>query len=212
MTTPTRRDFLRSTAGAALALGAGGASRAARAGEHLRRPQPVRAVTAGPNAHFFGYYDKCPWDAAGRYLLGMEIGYCDHQPDPGDALTVGMIDLEDGDRYLPLDRTAAWSWQQGTMLQWLGSAPDREVIYNSVDGDRYVAIVRDVHSGATRHTAPADLRREPGRVEGRHARFRPPEPDPRPATATTPLPEPFADRAAPEDGGHLCDGHEDRRE
>ncbi|WP_169979509.1 TolB-like translocation protein [Tautonia rosea] len=147
---PTRRTFLRQvSAGASLA------------GAYLSRPTRshaeivqvkahVRGVTTGPKAHFFGYYDKCPWDVTGRYLLGMQIDYCDRQPDPGDELTIGMIDLEDVDRFIPIDRTSAWSWQQGTMLQWLGSAPERLIIYNQVDGDRYVSVIRDVHSGATR--------------------------------------------------------------
>lgn len=111
---------------------------------------PAPAVTSGPKHHFFGYYDKCPWDAEGRFLLAMEIDFVDRQPKPGEPLTLGMIDLRDGNTYIPFDKTLAWCWQQGTMLQWLGSAPDREVIYNSVDDDRYVAIVRDVQSGKTR--------------------------------------------------------------
>lgn len=111
---------------------------------------PARAVTRGPKHHFFGYYDKTPWDSTGRYLLGMESSFCDRQPKPGETLTVGMVDLKDGDRYIPFDTTAAWCWQQGTMLQWLGTAPDREVVYNSVSDGQYVATIRDVHSGKTR--------------------------------------------------------------
>jgi hypothetical protein len=111
---------------------------------------PARAVTKGPKHHFFGYYDKTPWDKSGRYLLAMEIDFNDRQPVAGEALTLGMVDLKDNNRYLPFDKTLAWSWQQGTMLQWLGSAPDREVIYNSVADGKYVATVRDVHSGKTR--------------------------------------------------------------
>jgi hypothetical protein len=148
-TMTTRRTFFRHLSGAAVASAGLGLPRKLGA-EIVRVETPVRAVTSGPKAHFFGYYDKCPWDAAGRLLLGMEIDYCDRQPGPGDELTVGMIDLEQGDRFVPLDRTAAWSWQQGTMLQWVGPVPDREVIYNGVDDDRYVAIVRDVRSGASR--------------------------------------------------------------
>ncbi len=111
---------------------------------------PAKAVTFGPKHHFFGYYDKCPWDQTGRYLLSMEIGFYDRQPKKGEALTVGMVDLKSDKKYIALDKTLAWCWQQGTMLQWVGTAPDREIIYNSVDGDRYVSIIRDVHSGKTR--------------------------------------------------------------
>jgi hypothetical protein len=111
---------------------------------------PARAVTKGPKHHFFGYYDKTPWDKTGRYLLAMEIDFIDRQPKRGEPLTLGMVDLKDDNRYIPFDKTHAWCWQQGTMLQWLGSAPDREVIYNSVADDAYVTIIRDVHSGKTR--------------------------------------------------------------
>ena len=114
------------------------------------RSHRVKTLTAGPKHHFFGYYDKCPWDRSGRYLLAMEIDFCDRQPKPGEALTLGMVDLKDKDRYLPFDTTMAWCWQQGTMLQWLGSSPDREVVYNAVADKQYVAVVRDVHASKTR--------------------------------------------------------------
>jgi len=149
----SRREFLKGAAGSSLvwagvASSAATASRAARSAE-TQYPS-ARATTRGPKSHFFGYYDKCPWDKTGRYLLATEIGFCDRQPQPGEALTVGMVDLRDDNRFIPLDSTAAWSWQQGTMLQWLGSAPDREIIHNSVEDDRYIAVIRDVHSGKTR--------------------------------------------------------------
>jgi len=105
---------------------------------------PARAVTAGPDCHFFGYYDKCPWDSTGRYLLGMRVGFCDRQPKPGETLTLGRIDLKDGDRFLPFAQTPAWSWQQGTMLQWLGPASDRVAAYNSVEDKGYVGVLHDV--------------------------------------------------------------------
>ena len=117
---------------------------------------PAKAVTKGPNHHFFGYYDKCPWDATGRYLLAMESAFCDRQPKSGEELTLGMVDLQDGNQYIPFDKTAAWCWQQGTMLQWLGSDPKRHVIYNSVVEGKYVSTIRDVHSGKT-HTMPLPI-------------------------------------------------------
>ena len=140
-----RRQFL-SAFGAGLAAGALGQEAATRL--------PARAVTKGPKHHFFGYYDKCPWDKTGRYLLAMEISFCDRQPKPGEGLTLGMVDLKDRDRYVPFAETPAWCWQQGTMLQWLGSAPDKQVVYNAVADRRYVSVLRDVHAGRTVTTLP----------------------------------------------------------
>jgi hypothetical protein len=148
-----RRAFLKAAAGSALAwVGLGRRARTTLAGQtsaEVNYP-PARAVTHGPKHHFFAYYDKCPWDKTGRYLLAMEIDFYDRQPNPGEPLTVGMVDLKDNDRYIPLDKTLAWCWQQGTMLQWLNSAPDREIIYNAYEDDRYISIIRDVHGGKTR--------------------------------------------------------------
>lgn len=115
------------------------------------KEHPLEAVpvTEGKH-HYFGYYDKSPWNSTGRYLLALEVPFIDHQPDPDDAATVGMIDLQDGNRWIPLDETFAWSWQQGTMLQWLPEEPDRKIIYNQREGDHYISVVRDIVSGETR--------------------------------------------------------------
>jgi hypothetical protein len=145
----SRRTFLR----AAVVAGTGGlrpplAKTQPKTDEALKLP--ARAVTKGPKHHFFGYYDKTPWDKTGRYLLANEIGFVDRQPEAADELTVGMVDLKDGDKFVPLGKTVAWCWQQGTMLQWLGSAPDREVIFNTLTDKEPSATVLDVLSGKTR--------------------------------------------------------------
>jgi hypothetical protein len=182
-----------------LALSVG--ARPARAAEADDFP-PARAVTRGPEHHFFGYYDKCPWDSTGRYLLAMQIGFHDRQPEPGEPLTVGMVDLRDGQRYLPLDETKAWSWQQGTMLQWLGSAPDRQIIYNTLNADEngYGAIVRDVHDGRVRrlprpvYAVSADGKQAVSLDFDRVNRLRP-------GYGYMALPERHGDDPAPEDAG-----------
>src|SRR3954454_1318591 len=110
METVSRRDFLRSSAVAALA----GPVAAQQPRPDNPVKVPARAVTKGPRHHFFGYYDKTPWDVTGRYLLANEIDFVDRQSKPGEALTVGMVDLKDGDRYIELGKTVAWCWQQGT--------------------------------------------------------------------------------------------------
>jgi hypothetical protein len=112
--------------------------------------QTVYAVTQGPKHHFFGYYEKTPWDLTGRYMLGLEADFCERLPEAGERAVVGMIDLQDENRFIPLAETRAWNMQQGCMLQWLPSAPDREVIYNDHDGHRFISVILDVHSGEKR--------------------------------------------------------------
>jgi hypothetical protein len=187
----------------------------------VSNPVPARAATKGPKHHFFGYYDKCPWDKTGRYLLAMQIGFNDRQPKTGEELTIGMVDLKDDDRFIPLDKTTAWCWQQGTMLQWLGRAPrkpfkpapdkkgdnapleyspDLEVVYNSVKDKEYVAIIRHVQSGKTR-TLPKPIYALSN--DGKQAVTLPFDRlhRLRPGYGYCALPERFADDAAPKEYG-----------
>lgn len=106
----------------------------------------IRRVTDGPKHHFFGYYDKTPWDKTERYLLALEVDFMDRPPNAEDVATILLIDLETGNK-ITLADTRAWNWQQGCMLQWMPNAPDRLVIYNDRDEDKFVARILDVWSG-----------------------------------------------------------------
>ncbi len=110
--------------------------------------QPKR-VTSGPKQHFFGYYDKAQWDFSDRWLLGCAADVAGRQPSPNDVLTLGMIDTQSSDGFMPFASTKAWCWQQGCMLQWLPGS-DAEVIYNDRIGDRFVSIIRNVQTGEWR--------------------------------------------------------------
>lgn len=104
---------------------------------------PVRAVTRGPKVHWFGYYDKFQLDAGNRYLLCMEGEFEHRLPEADEAVKIGMVDLADGDRWIELGQSRAWSWQQGCMLQWRPGS-DHEVLWNDREGDRFVCRILDV--------------------------------------------------------------------
>lgn len=116
---------------------------------HTQQFLEAQAVTSGKH-HFFGYYDKTPWDATGQYILSLESSFLDRQPTADDTVVIGMVDLHDNNRWIPLAETHAWCWQQSTMLQWLPNEPDRKIIYNQRDGDRFVSIIQDVFTGEKR--------------------------------------------------------------
>ncbi len=115
----------------------------------------VRAITRGPQHHWFGYYDKLQLDPSCRYALGMEVDFEHRSPRPEDAIKIGMVDLEDGDRWIELGATRAWCWQQGCMLQWRPGAAT-EIVWNDREGDGFVCHVLDVESGIKR-TLPQPL-------------------------------------------------------
>lgn len=110
----------------------------------------VSAITTGPKHHFFGYYDKFPWNVSGRFLLGLETGFMERRPTAEDAAVIGMVDLHAANRWLPLAETRAWNWQQGAMLQWLGGDAERTIVYNVCADGCFAAVVHDVQSGARR--------------------------------------------------------------
>ncbi|MCC6694552.1 MAG: hypothetical protein IT365_02875 [Candidatus Hydrogenedentes bacterium] len=110
---------------------------------------PYRALTAGPKAHWFGYYDKHEFDPTGRYVLAMEVDFQGRTPNADDTVRLGMIDTQNGDAWIDIGESRAWSWQQGCMLQWL-PASSNEVIYNDRDGDHYIAVIKNVFTGASR--------------------------------------------------------------
>ena len=108
------------------------------------------SVTMGPRHHFFGYYDKCPWSANGKYLLALETCFTNRPPTPDDIAVIGLMDLANGNSWQPIAETKSWNWQQGNMLQWMPTAPNRLIIYNNRAENQFVSIIRDVYTGETR--------------------------------------------------------------
>jgi len=110
---------------------------------------PVRAITRGSKFHWFGYYDKLQFDPTGRFVLGMEVNFEHRSPQPDDEIRVGMIDLQDNDRWIDLGASRSWGWQQGCMLQWIPGSKS-EIIWNDRDGDHFVSRVLNIKSGKMR--------------------------------------------------------------
>jgi hypothetical protein len=107
---------------------------------------PIRAITKGPKFHWFAYYDKLQFDPTCRYALGMEADFEHRSPEPDDVIKVGMIDLQDNDKWTELGETRAWCWQQGCMLQWIPGSKSK-VMWNDRQGDRFVSHILDVFTG-----------------------------------------------------------------
>lgn len=109
---------------------------------------PVEQISAG-GAHWFGYYDKHQFDPTDRYVLGMQVTFEDRSPTPDDAITLGMVDRQDNNKWIPLGTSHAWSWQQGCMLQWRPGSTS-EIVYNDRRDGKFVTVVKDVFTGEER--------------------------------------------------------------
>ncbi|MBA3315789.1 MAG: hypothetical protein M3552_01710 [Planctomycetota bacterium] len=110
---------------------------------------PLRVITQGPRHHWFGYYDKWQFDPNDRFVLSNEVPFEHRSPTESDVITVGYVDLEDGDTWTSIGESRAWGWQQGCMLQWVPNTAST-VIWNDRDGDRFVSRILDVKSGVGR--------------------------------------------------------------
>ena len=147
----TRREMLQCTASSALLMCANAGRSYGDIGNDASLP-PVRAITRGPKYHWFGYYDKLQFDPTCRYVLGMEVDFEHRSPRADDTIKIGMVDLEDNDRWTELGESCSWGWQQGCMLQWIPGSQTK-IIWNDLEGDRFVSHVVDTRT-KTRRTIP----------------------------------------------------------
>ncbi|MEZ4863745.1 MAG: hypothetical protein R3C14_20655 [Caldilineaceae bacterium] len=164
----------------------------------------IQPLTTGPRFHWFGYYDKLQFDPTGRYALGMAVDFEHRPPRPEDLVQIGMVDLQDHNRWIELGESRAWGWQAGCMLQWLpGSA--HEIIWNDRAEDRFVSHILDVESGRRRTLPHPIFTLSP---DGHHALtidFHRLE-DMRPGYGYMGIPDPWAHLLAPaETGIHTVD-------
>ncbi|NLX95194.1 MAG: twin-arginine translocation signal domain-containing protein [Rhodopirellula sp.] len=194
----TRRHFLKNAtlaaAGAALAAGPSGVLRAERTAF-----VPVRRITHGPMHHWFGYYDKLQFDPTDRYVLGMEVDFEHRTPEPDDAIKIGIVDLEAGDRWTELGCSVAWNWQQGCMLQWIPGSRT-EILWNDREGDRFVCRILDVRTKQGRTIPHPIYSVSPDGKTAVAPDFRRIH-DVRPGYGYAGLEDPHADHLAPNDSG-----------
>ena len=147
MNLPTRRHFLAALAAATAATGS--------RGQEADAFPPIRQITRGPGFHWFGYYDKLQFSPDNRFVLGNKVGFEHRSPTAEDEIEVGMVDLHEHDRWIPLGKTKAWCWQQGCMLQWIPGS-ESKVIWNDREQDRFVSHILDVNTGE-KHTLPTAI-------------------------------------------------------
>ena len=120
----------------------------------------TRVTPAGtkknPTYHGFFFYNCLQFDPTGRYMLGMRV-YCqEREVQPTDTGTVGVIDLQDSNKWISIGKTTAWNWQQGCRLQWRPESD--EILWNdrSDDGKKFVCRVYDFRTGQA-HTLPRPI-------------------------------------------------------
>lgn len=100
--------------------------------------------------YFFGYYDKSPWDASGRYMLCMKTEDTWSEVSPLVPVDLLLIDTQNNNSVRKLGESHSWNVQQGCMLQWLGPDFDKYVIYNDFRGGCFCSVILNIESGKER--------------------------------------------------------------
>ena len=158
-----------------------------------------RPITSGPKHHWFGYYDKLQFDPSARYALGMEVEFEHRAPTPEDVIRIGMVDLEDGDRWVELGESRAWGWQAGCMLQWLPQSR-HDIIWNDRIDGRFVCHILNIRSGQKRTLPHAIFTLSPDGQTALSIDFHRLE-DMRPGYGYMGIPDPWYGVNAPEETG-----------
>ncbi len=109
----------------------------------------IEQLTSGDKHHFFGYIGQCqtiPWNSTGQYILGMEIETISRMPKPDEAAEIFVIDTQDNNNIIYLDKTYAWNPQQGTMFYWNPNAPETQFFFNDRDPEtgKVFTVIYDV--------------------------------------------------------------------
>src|SRR5688572_1229451 len=109
----------------------------------------VTRLTSAPKHHFVGYYGITPWDVTGARLACLESDVGDRLVQATDGASICLVDT--ATRTLTrVAETRAWNLQQGAMLHWLPTAPDRELVFNDRIDGRLVSVILDVKTNQRR--------------------------------------------------------------
>ncbi len=91
--------------------------------------------------YFFGYYDKSPWDATGRYMLCMKAEDTWSDVSPKKSAEIILIDTQNNNEVTTLAKTNSWNVQMSCMLQWLGPDYRSRILYNDFRDGKYVSVI-----------------------------------------------------------------------
>ena len=110
----------------------------------------VRVSPDEPGEYFFGYYDKSPWDATGRYMLCMRAKDTWSEPDPLGEAEILLLDTKNSNSFRVLAKTHTWNVQQGCMAQWLGPDFKSKILYNDLRNGMYSSVILDIETNKER--------------------------------------------------------------
>lgn len=105
----------------------------------IERNSTLYEIESHPG-YFFGYYDKSPWSPSNDHImLAHRFSIPVRMPGEFDEVDIGYFH---NGRFKKMGTSTAWNWQQGAMLQWLGT--DHHIIYNIFESFKHCAQIVDL--------------------------------------------------------------------
>lgn len=113
--------------------------------EKIKVEGDVRRVTPVDDfEYFYGYYDKSPWDASGRYMICIRVKQAYKSVAPKERGEVVLVDTKNENIIIKVGKTDTWNVQQACMAQWLGPEFKSRLIYNDFRGGKYCSVIFNV--------------------------------------------------------------------
>ena len=104
-----------------------------------------RAVTTGPHEHLLAsYFAIDSWSPNKRYVLVLETDLNGRLPAANERCTLGLVDLEDGNRFVPVTTTACWNFQEAAMAHWID---DDTILFNDVRDGKFKTVIMNWRTG-----------------------------------------------------------------
>ena len=106
------------------------------------------AVTKGPHEHFFAsYFAIDSWSPNCRYVSVLETDINGRLPEAGERCTLGLVDLHDGNRFIPISTTACWNFQEAAMAHWID---DDTLLFNDLRDGKFMTVILNWKTKAER--------------------------------------------------------------
>jgi len=104
-------------------------------------------LTEGPEHHFFGYYEKTPWNKSATKILAHQAQFNNRPPEANDSVKIGFIDPESTGKFEAVSESHAWNWQQGSMLQWHPDNCESSILFNDRQNDQFINVSLNIETG-----------------------------------------------------------------
>ena len=107
-----------------------------------------RALTGGAHEHLLAsYFAIDAWSPDLRYLLALETDLNGRLPEREDVAKLGLIDLWNGNKWMPVTETRCWNFQEAAMGHWISND---EFLYNDVVDGRFSTVILNWKTGKRR--------------------------------------------------------------